>query len=212
MTRSRGLAWLFAFLLICCGGMTWLILQQLQAKPAPMAKIGASGGAVELPPLSEPRDFALASLDTMEEVFERPLFSQSRRPPSVEAASVVESPRTELKVTLRGIVFADGAGTALLQPQSGGDLIRLRGGQRYQGWTLSKVEPQQVTFERDGETIALALDFDIRPQRAAKSREPNKLREVVNKRKQQLRELQKELRQQEQKSQEEPQAQEETQD
>ncbi len=197
MTGARGLAGLLALLLIVCSGLIWVIYQQLQASPHPATRtMGQAAAEIVLPPLPTPEPFALAAIDSMEQVIERPLFSQSRRPPSEEVAVIETAPASQLDLTLRGIVFADKGGVALLRPPEGTQVLRLRQGERYQGWTLTTLEPQAVVFERDEESVTLRLDFDVRSDRAAEPRRPNDLGKAIARRKEQLRSTQEALERQ----------------
>jgi hypothetical protein len=118
-------------------------------------------------------------------VMERPLFLPERRPPEDEP---VEEPEEEdasaeiadirrLDVTATLILSATDASVWVRDPE-GPELLRLRLGDDYEGWTVAGIEHDRVIFERQGKTEALDLMNFSRPDVAkgrparASSRQP----------------------------------------
>lgn len=118
-------------------------------------------------------------------VTERPLFLPDRRPPEDEpveevdeqdaSAEVADIRRLDVTATL--ILSATDASVWVRDPE-GPELLRLRLGDDYEGWTVAGIEHDRVIMERQGETEALDLMNFSRPDVAtgrptrASSRKP----------------------------------------
>jgi hypothetical protein len=97
---------------------------------------------------------------------ERPIFSPSRRPPppvvvnAPRATSTRPPPPPEPEkpaLSLMGTVVSEREGIGLFVEQTTKNVIRLRAGENHKGWTLRSVQGREVTLEKNGETISLAL-------------------------------------------------------
>ncbi len=89
-----------------------------------------------------------------------------RRPgPSVGEEPAGGQIQNGLELHLQGVVLSGGVAIALLRPKGGGELLRLRRGERYRGWSVSEITPQAVTFRGDDETLTVELKFDLRRSR-----------------------------------------------
>ncbi|MBR1088697.1 hypothetical protein JQ621_14605 [Bradyrhizobium manausense] len=125
------------------------------ARPAPTASRPASRGN---PLWSVP----LAALTATQE---RPIFSATRRPPprAVAAAPVVEvrapppKPVEPPPLILVGAVVGEGDAIAILVSRSDQKVLRMRPGETLGGWSLSSVQPREVTFKRGDRSEVLAL-------------------------------------------------------
>jgi len=98
---------------------------------------------------------------------ERPIFSATRRPPprAVAAAPVdevrppappkpVEAPPPLMLV---GAVVGEGDAIAILVNRTDQKVVRLRQGESLDGWSLTSVQPREVTFKQGDRTEVLAL-------------------------------------------------------
>jgi general secretion pathway protein N len=98
---------------------------------------------------------------------ERPLFSPSRRPPAqpvVAAASAVSAALLPGKgepdhplLTLVGTIVGKTQKIAIVVDQAAKKVVRLKIGQRFQGWTLRTVEQREAVFENDKHQAPLLL-------------------------------------------------------
>lgn len=107
-------------------------------------------------------DGAMASLpdvDWLERIVERPLFSASRRPFSPAEEKPTAKPEPEVKklaLTLTGILLAGESRVALLtHPKEG--LLRLRQGQKVDGWRVDQINGDMVRLKRGHEVTLLSL-------------------------------------------------------
>lgn len=99
---------------------------------------------------------------------ERPIFSQSRRPPP---RLVAGAPRAEPVVgaipkpveherpslSLVGTVIADDESIGVFVDDATKEGVRLRAGEEHRGWVLRAVDRREVTLEKDQETATLVL-------------------------------------------------------
>lgn len=122
-------------------------------------------------------DGAMASLpdvDWLERIVERPLFSASRRPFSPAEEKPTAKPEPEVKklaLTLTGILLAGESRVALLtHPKEG--LLRLRQGQKVDGWRVDQINGDMVRLKRGHEVTLLSLRkgaFNVIPQPTTKA-------------------------------------------
>ena len=104
---------------------------------------------------------------------ERPIFSASRRPPprAVAASPVeevqapppkqVEAPPPPL--LLVGAVIGEGDAIAILVNRFDQKIVRLRQGESLGGWSLTEVQPREVTFKQGDRSEVLALQRPADP-------------------------------------------------
>jgi general secretion pathway protein N len=97
---------------------------------------------------------------------ERPIFSVTRRPPPRAVAAM---PAEETKapppkpvealppLVLVGAVVGEGDAIAILLDQTDQKVIRMRQGESRAGWSLSSVQPREVTFKQGVRSEVLAL-------------------------------------------------------
>jgi general secretion pathway protein N len=106
-------------------------------------------------------------LSTLSATRERPLFTPSRRPP---APAVAGPPRAEPvaaapppaeperpQLILVGAVGAETGGIAIFVNQATNDVVRLKTGDSYSGWMLRSVKGREAMFQKNSETLTLAL-------------------------------------------------------
>lgn len=106
-------------------------------------------------------------LSTLSATRERPLFTPSRRPPApaiagpppVEpvAGPVAPAEPDRPQLTLVGAVAGDSGGIAIFIDQTTNDVVRLKTGDRHSGWTLRSVKGREASFQKNSETLTLAL-------------------------------------------------------
>jgi hypothetical protein len=100
---------------------------------------------------------------------ERPLFWQTRRPVEDEepvAEEAEEKPPAELpaELSVSGVI-QDGSDWFVVAALAGKPL-RLRAGEKVQGWTVKEISPDNVTFESGAKTASVKL-FEPKPAAAA---------------------------------------------
>ncbi|MBR1324483.1 MULTISPECIES: hypothetical protein [Bradyrhizobium] len=109
---------------------------------------------------------------------ERPIFSAMRRPPprAVAASPVEESPAPLPKpveapppLSLVGAVVGEGDAIAILVNRTDQKVVRLRQGESLAGWSLTSVQPREVTFKQGERSEVLVLQ---RPDPAAAASPP----------------------------------------
>ena len=113
-------------------------------------------------PAAGPVRLTLPPLASLSETVERPLFSESRRPPEEESNTALEVPTpvpsgTSTNFNVSAIVITDDERAVLLVHPESGDLTRVAEGEMISGWRLEKVEADRAIFSRDGETQEAAL-------------------------------------------------------
>ena len=106
-------------------------------------------------------------LATLGATRERPIFSQSRRPPPVAEVPVVMAPPPPAPVrparveppqlSLVGTVTGDDQSFGIFVDQGTRAALRLRVGEDYQGWRLRSVQGREVILERDQQTTSFSL-------------------------------------------------------
>jgi general secretion pathway protein N len=139
--------------------------------PAESVDVGAVRPIVRAEPTASkpaPRGNPLWSvpLSVLTVTQERPVFSASRRPPprAVAAAPVeevrvappkpVEAPPPLLLV---GAVVGEGDAIAILVNRADQKVVRMRQGETVGGWSLTSVQPREVTFKQGDRSEVLAL-------------------------------------------------------
>ena len=169
--RKSGLGLPLA-LAIMCAGLAWVLYHDLEASVPWLERIDPpAGNALSIPPLPEEADFVMAPSQAFQEVLERPIFTPGRRPP-VELALAPEQP---LGLALKGTVLSDQGRFALLVVSEGGALQRLKIGDQVNGWTLVAIQPDRVTFRRQGAERQLSMSFD-RPPAVPNPKRPRRRR------------------------------------
>jgi hypothetical protein len=96
---------------------------------------------------------------------DRPIFSASRRPPSVAVAAepaVVQPPPRKKEIetpqlSLVGTIASDDEGFGIFIDQSTKTALRLKIGEDYQGWKLRAIRGREVTMAKDQQAAVLTL-------------------------------------------------------
>lgn len=127
------------------------------AKPRAAAKADPTSGFAGLP-----------DINTLTETVERPLFEQSRRPPS-EPEVANEGPPVPLHVFLSGIVIADGKRYAHIRSDNDARVRVLSEGDAVDRWRIQSILPDRVVLSSGDRTEEILLK-DKEPERAAPPR------------------------------------------
>ncbi len=156
-------------LFVTCGVFVWLLYNGLSA-PVSITNAGRAAATATLPDamaVATQVSYTMPPLGSYDAILARPIFSPSRRGPAGEAAVVVSN---SIDMKMKGSIIADNVRIASFTPLAGGEEIRLREGEDYQGWILNVVGPHHVVFERDGEILKLEVNFKEAPVVAKKDR------------------------------------------
>lgn len=151
-----------------------LFLQWNNWRPTPPTEAELLPGAAITPSSPEPPtagDLLLSSppKEDYASVGERPLFLPDRRPPPDEPEGEEAEPEeaSDLAGTdLNAVLITPALVSAWVQTPSSSELVRLRLGDDFEGWTVSTIEPDRLVLERQGETNELILR-DYASMRAA---------------------------------------------
>jgi general secretion pathway protein N len=175
--RSTGLAVLCAVLGIAetvaaTSSRVDILSDDVAGSPAESVDVGALRPIAQPAPTTNkpaPRGNPLWSvpLSALTVTQERPIFSAMRRPPprAVAAAPVeqaqapppprpVEAPPPLLLV---GAVVGEGDAIAILVNRTDQKVVRMRQGETVGGWSLTSVQPREVTFKQGDRSEVLAL-------------------------------------------------------
>ncbi|MCB1541461.1 MAG: hypothetical protein KDJ25_11650 [Rhodoblastus sp.] len=117
------------------------------------AALAQQAGGLSNPLWSTPLESLAAARD-------RPIFTQSRRPPPLAVApakSVFDSAPTPPPFALVGTVVGDDAKFAVLQETGSMKILRLKVGSSAAGWDVADVAPRSVTLKRGAQSVTLEL-------------------------------------------------------
>lgn len=160
-----------------------LLLQWLDwREPLPEAGEGAGLSDLVSAPAAPDPNQAVPMLRPEDEylaVIERPLFLPERRPPTEEpvdlnaddlSQEVAELEKLDVSATL---ILSPSEASVWLQDPARPELVRLRLGEEYQGWTVAGIETDRILMERQGTTETLDLrDYSASPPSSSRSRQP----------------------------------------
>ena len=112
-------------------------------------------------PLPDEPEVVVPSLEEFSAVIERPIFSQSRRPPplAAETADVVAAP--DLEIELLGIVLWKSQRIALVRLKEDSGIVKIRQGADVAGWTAIAIEPSHVLFQRGDVEKKATLKYKV---------------------------------------------------
>jgi hypothetical protein len=106
-------------------------------------------------------------LARLSNIRERPIFSPSRRPPPpavvgppvIAAAAPPPSPRKPQRpeLSLVGTIIGETEGIGIFVEQGTANVVRLKTGEKHQGWTLRAVRGREATLANSGTTAVLVL-------------------------------------------------------
>ena len=113
----------------------------------------------------------IESIDKYEEIIERPLFSETRRPPQqTEDPAPVEEPISRQSTApsdfkLLGIVITPGMRGAIVKSARDEKAGIRSVGEDINGWRLAVIEPRQIRLTRGAEEQVVELERKAAPQR-----------------------------------------------
>lgn len=165
--------------------MLFVVVLFLQWKdwPDPLPEAGEEPSPSSLEDMPSADSLSTSGLDAISlrpednyvTVLERPLFLPERRPlpeelvletandQSAEAADVA---RLDVNATL---IISPSEASVWLQDPDHKELVRLRLGDEYEGWTVAEINPDQILMERQGVTETLTV-FDFSAQKVSPDR------------------------------------------
>jgi hypothetical protein len=163
MNASRGLILLFGLASAALAGGVAIELQPSpQATQTLRSDRAAPANATVAKAGPMPRADNVRSYDV---ISDRPLFSESRRPPERlpedEAGPTADTLR---HINLTGVIITPARKTALLYSQHSPDTINLQEGQSIEGWRLDKVLHDRIVLSHDGETTEINIWDLTRPR------------------------------------------------
>ncbi len=150
MQRTRLLKY---FLIVSILVMAAVVSWQMGSRPA---SISIDRASVESSPALLPDApaavFELAALEAYDEIIERPLFSQTRRPPVPETVknTTVKPPQPKNEPLpdwkLVGTAITSDTQTALIWDTRNRRFVRLEPGMNRSGWEIAAVQPEVVVM------------------------------------------------------------------
>ncbi len=115
---------------------------------------------------ADAEDFEMAPAEAFAEIYERPLFSETRRPDAPGADPALQQPATAATdLILRGVIVSPVQRLAILQTQKTAAIVHLFEGQEWGGWTVQAVHPDKVVMQRGATTAELLLEDTFRLKR-----------------------------------------------
>lgn len=156
MRRHRTRA-VFVWLLgMACIVLPWVIYEEISDLST--TEISDSTDA-ERPNLVAPMPsqpiLAMPDKASLAVIVERPVFSQTRRP----SGGVAGEQATSTEFTLSGVVISATQRSALVQPDNGGIIQRLKEGEEIAGWTLVEIAPDRIIVRRGTVEAEVFLDY-----------------------------------------------------
>lgn len=125
---------------------------------------------------SDIQNFPLQEIAAFDEIIERPLFNETRRPFVAAKVEPVKQappkkrityPQKQEQLALSAVVITPEKQVAILQTGSDKNLRRIALGETINGWTLDQIAPDTVRLTRDDEIRK--LDLEIKGSAAKKS-------------------------------------------
>jgi hypothetical protein len=105
--------------------------------------------------------YTAPALTQFREVINRPLFTESRRPPSADdtapVAEVPEATGEPKDLTLSAVVIVGEQRTALFQKARTGETLRRAHGEEIDGWTVERISPDGVALTSNGQHFEMTL-------------------------------------------------------
>ncbi|GGF36513.1 hypothetical protein GCM10011611_48740 [Aliidongia dinghuensis] len=154
--RSNTLAWAAACVLLAAViGAEWQTFGREPASPEPSRTTSPS--AAPAPPSAAT---SLGPLEAYAAVTQRPLFSQSRRPPASGDAALSA---VEQHFKLTGILTSGPERIALVRPENDRKLLRVHEGETLGGWTVRSIASDRLVLTgSEGEAVLLLRDKPAR--------------------------------------------------
>jgi hypothetical protein len=122
-------------------------------RPGTKTALVAPGGAPGEPP----------AIETFSEIVARPLFAESRRPPSKAEVKVASNEPPPETLDLIGVVISARGRMALLRTLSTSEVTRAIEGQSVGGWEVSDIKPTQVVLRRGDDSEVIKINDAAAP-------------------------------------------------
>ncbi len=122
--------------------------------------------------------FAMPPLESFSEIAARPLFSESRRPPSpADEPELEPEPGQAAAPVVRrglfvlvGVVITARTRLAIVRQRNAREAVRLVEGQQIEGWTVDSIQPNLVRLRQGAAVEEVRLDDSLAPPPAPQTR------------------------------------------
>jgi hypothetical protein len=151
------------FLLLCALLLAGVLARQLAERTLEETPPAAAGAVTSADPSPLPPEavFDPPARAAFDEILERPLFSEDRRPPpEPEQPVAAPAPMMPVRLQLLGVATTGDVAVALVRDLTTQELLRLSEGMVHQGWTVSALEPGRAVLKRGEQTQELDLELD----------------------------------------------------
>jgi hypothetical protein len=159
------------YLLALCALLTGVLalesrnLIRTQEEGATAAKAQAAAPVGQTP-------FRPPGIMTFNEITERPLFVEGRKPPPKPvAAKVVRRQQQPLRLKLEGIAITPDASVAVLRDLGNNEIVRLQKGMKHKGWELTEIGAAGVTFGLGGQDQEITLYVEDQDKKGQSGRQ-----------------------------------------
>lgn len=144
--------------LLFAAELWWYLGRDRQLVPPP---VRAAVSATQSPVLPPKAAFKLPDEANYEDILERPLFVEGRRPPSdepeEEAPTPVQPDLPAPKLSLVGVYITPKGTTALVRNIATKDTVRVRLGDRFEGWEVSEIDDQRLVLKKQNDEHVFEL-------------------------------------------------------
>lgn len=107
----------------------------------------------------ERKNFSAPNFSTFAEITQRPLFSESRRPPpKIKPKPKAPVVLTPLNLLLEGIVISSAEKIGVFVNIRNSEVLHLTTGMIHEGWELTAISDTAATFMRGGQSQELSLE------------------------------------------------------
>ncbi len=155
----------------------WYLGRDRQLVPPPPRAAVAAARKTVLPPKAA---FKLPDEASYEDILERPLFVEGRRPPSDEPQAVETAPAQQdlppPRLSLVGVYTTPKGMTALVRNNVTRDTVRVRPGDRFEGWEVSEIDAQRLVLKNQGDQQVFELRDYSKPAPPPKKTIPSRAR------------------------------------
>jgi hypothetical protein len=149
---------------LCCalGGLIFFEAEEPVLEPT--ANAAVQPDRTPATPAADEPGFAMPPLSAYAEVLARPVFSESRRPPSTPAVAAEEPQLSSMRLV--GIVVSASARHALVEHGQPPRLERIVQGQEVEGWTVEAINATRVVLRRGDSRIEIKAKDMASPAQA----------------------------------------------
>jgi type II secretory pathway component PulC len=157
---------LIVFLGLAGAALAGTVAFELRQPPAasPAIRDGAAAPARKTSAKAAPLPRA-DNVRAYDAISNRPLFSETRRPPDPVAEDAPEADADVLRhIGLTGVVITRERKTALVYSQKSPVMLNLQEGESLEGWHLDQVLQDRIVLSRGGETAEIVIWDKTRPR------------------------------------------------